>query len=121
MAACVLVTLPLELFLGARVYRRPVRLVRVLLPVVVVFVIWDALGIARGHWSYSERYTTGWELPFAIPLEELVFFVVVPLCSLLTYGAVRHLLATRRLAPWFGDRTRAGAHARTRARGGDDA
>jgi lycopene beta-cyclase len=101
MGACVVVTLPLELVLGARVYRRPRRLVLALAPVVAVFLVWDAVAIARGHWFYSDRYTTGWMLPFGIPVEELTFFVVIPLCALLTYEAVGTLLrfgvaATRR-------------------------
>ena len=45
MAACVLVTLPLEFLLRARVYRRPVRLALAMLPTLVVFVAWDMLGI----------------------------------------------------------------------------
>jgi lycopene beta-cyclase len=88
MAACLAITLPLEFVLGARVYRRPRRLALVLALVVVPFLVWDAVAIARGHWHYSPRYTTGARLPFGIPVEELVFFVVVPLCALLTYEAV---------------------------------
>jgi lycopene cyclase domain-containing protein len=92
MAACLAVTLPLELFFGARVYRRPGRLLLVLVPVVAVFLVWDAVAIARAHWSYNPRYTTGWELPFGVPVEELTFFVAIPLCVLLTYEAVGWLL-----------------------------
>lgn len=88
MAGCLLLTLPLELVLGARVWRRPRRLLLALLPVVVVFSVWDVVAIARGTWDYSERYTTGVLLAFAMPLEELVFFVVIPICGLLTYEAV---------------------------------
>ena len=88
MAGCLLLTLPLELVLGARVWRRPRRLLLALLPVVVVYGLWDVVAIARGTWDYSERYTTGVLLPFAMPLEELVFFVVIPICGLLTYEAV---------------------------------
>ncbi len=96
MAACVLVTLPLEFLFRARVWRRPRRLLQALLPVVLVFVAWDAVGIARGHWWYSPAYTTGILLPFRLPLEELVFFVVVPLCGLLTYEAVGTVLQRSR-------------------------
>ena len=96
MGACLLVTLPLELLLGVRVYRRPRRLLFVLVPVMVLFLVWDALAIAHGHWHYSRRYTTGWQLPFGVPVEELVFFAVVPLCTLLTYGAVSALLRDQR-------------------------
>lgn len=92
MGACVLITLPLELLFRARVYRRLRTLLLALVPVVVVFSIWDVLGIVRGHWSYNPRYVTGIELPFDMPLEELVFFIVIPLCGLLTYEAVGTVL-----------------------------
>lgn len=92
MAGCVLITLPLEFVLRARVYRRPRRLVLALLPMLVVFLAWDVLGIVRGHWWYSERYTTGILLPLDIPVEEVVFFVVIPVCALLTYEAVGTVL-----------------------------
>jgi lycopene beta-cyclase len=91
MAACLLVTLPLELVLKAGVYRRPRRWLAALVPVFLVFNLWDWVAIRRGHWAYSARYTTGIELG-VLPLEELVFFVVVPTCALLTYQAVVRLL-----------------------------
>jgi lycopene cyclase domain-containing protein len=94
MAACLLVTLPLELALKAGVYRRPWRWLAALLPVFVVFTLWDWVAIRRAHWTYSQRYTTGIEL-LGLPLEELVFFVVVPTCALLTYQAVVRLLPPR--------------------------
>ncbi|HEX5334370.1 MAG TPA: lycopene cyclase domain-containing protein, partial [Propionicimonas sp.] len=67
MAACVLITLPLEFVLGARVYRRPRRLLLALLPLLLIFYVWDAVAIDRGHWEYSPAHTTGWLLPFAVP------------------------------------------------------
>jgi lycopene beta-cyclase len=92
MGLCVLVTLPLEVFLGARVYRDPRRWVRSVLPVIALFYVWDAVAIARGHWWFNPRYTTGVTLPFGVPVEELVFFVVVPTCALLSFDAIRSLL-----------------------------
>jgi lycopene beta-cyclase len=96
MAACLLITLPLELVLKAGVYRRPRRWLAAVVPVFLVFSLWDRVAIARGHWTYSPRHTTGIELG-GLPLEELVFFAVVPTCALLTYQAVVRLLpaATR--------------------------
>ncbi|MFD3744041.1 lycopene cyclase domain-containing protein [Nocardia sp. NPDC058633] len=91
MGLCWVGTLPLEAF-GAGVYRRPARVVRCVLPVAAVFLIWDAIAIAAGVWTYSPSYLTGWLLPFAIPVEELVFFLVIPLCALLTYNAVEAIL-----------------------------
>ena len=92
MGGCLLLTLPLELVLGARVWRRPRRLLVALVPVVVVFSVWDVVAIARGTWDYSRRFTTGVLLPFDMPLEELVFFLVIPICGLLTYEAVGRVL-----------------------------
>jgi lycopene cyclase domain-containing protein len=91
LAGCVLLTLPLE-FLGARVYRRPARWAGAVLPVALVFAVWDALAIRGGVWNYDPRYLTGVLLPGAIPLEELLFFLVVPTCGLLTFGCVRAML-----------------------------
>jgi len=92
MAGCLAITLPLEFVFRARVYRRWRRLVLAMLPVIAVFVVWDVIAIARGHWWYSPDYTTGVILPGALPLEELVFFIVIPLCGLLTYEAVGTVL-----------------------------
>jgi len=89
LAACALATLPLEFYYHARVYRRPRRWLLSLLPVVVVFVIWDVWAIARGHWDYDPAQTSGIELPGNLPLEELLFFIVIPSCAILTFEAVR--------------------------------
>jgi lycopene cyclase domain-containing protein len=95
LACCVVVTLPLE-FAGARVYRRPGRAARAILPVAVVFLGWDVLAIAAGVWGYTPRFLLGVTLPFGLPLEEVLFFVVVPLCGLLTYESVNTVLAMAR-------------------------
>lgn len=92
MAGCLLITLPLEFVFSAKVYRRPKMLLAAMIPVVVVYSVWDILGIWRGHWSYNPDYVTGIQLPFRMPLEELVFFVVIPICGLLTYEAVGTVL-----------------------------
>lgn len=59
---------------------------------VVLFVVWDVVAIARGHWTFTERYVTGWELPGSLPVEELAFFLVIPVCALLTFEASRRTL-----------------------------
>jgi lycopene cyclase domain-containing protein len=91
LGACLLITAPLEFF-GAGVYRRPRRTLLAIVPVAAVFVIWDAIAIAARVWTYNPRYVTGAELPLRIPLEELLFFVVIPLCGLLTFNAVTTML-----------------------------
>jgi lycopene cyclase domain-containing protein len=85
---CLLGTAPLEVVLHTRVYRRWRRLLLTLLPVFVVFTAWDALAIRAGHWTYDEQQITGLSVG-NVPLEELLFFLVIPTCSILALEAVR--------------------------------
>jgi lycopene cyclase domain-containing protein len=87
LAACLAITAPLELF-GAGVYRQPWRAARSVLPVAAVFLLWDELAIATHVWTYNPRYLTGLQIPVGVPIEEALFFLVIPLCGLLTYNAV---------------------------------
>ena len=95
LGGCVLLTLPLEFIFGARVWRRPRRALRAIAPVILVFGAWDVAAIALGHWWFNPRFVTGVTLPPGLPLEELAFFVVIPMCGLLTFEAVRNLLSGR--------------------------
>jgi lycopene cyclase domain-containing protein len=81
---CAVVTLPLEIIGGARVYRRPRALLTTLAPVVVLFGGWDLVAVRHGEWSYGGRYTVGLWLA-GLPVEEWLFFLVVPTCAVLTY------------------------------------
>jgi lycopene cyclase domain-containing protein len=95
MAGCLVLTLPLEFVFGARVWVRPRALLLTIVPTVLVFVVWDVVAIARDHWSFNPRYVTGVDLPGSLPIEEVVFFVVIPICGLLTLEAVRRILGPR--------------------------
>ena len=61
-----------------------------ILPVAAVFVLWDYLATAAGWWWFDDQYLTGVFLG-PLPLEELMFFLVIPICGLLTFEAVRRL------------------------------
>jgi lycopene cyclase domain-containing protein len=89
LAACLVGTAPLEVVLHTAVYARWVRLAATLLPVVVVFGAWDAGAIHAAWWHYDGRYLVGATLPGRLPLEELLFFLVIPTCAVLTLEAVR--------------------------------
>ena len=91
MLGCLVITLPLELVLGARVYARWRLAVLALGPTVLLFTVWDVIGIVRLHWTYNPDFITGVHLG-VMPLEELVFFIVIPICGLLTYEAVGTVL-----------------------------
>jgi lycopene cyclase domain-containing protein len=99
MLACVVLTLPLEFVLGARVWRQPARTLKAIAPMFVVFVSWDLWASHRGTWGFDDRYTIGLRLPGGMVVEELVFFAVVPICGLLTLEAVRAMHARRHPRP----------------------
>lgn len=98
LAGCLVITAPLE-FLGRGVYRQPRRTAKAILPVAAVFVVWDVVAIAGDVWTYNPRYVTGWSAFGVIPVEELLFFLVIPLCGLLTYSAVDTILGWLRQRP----------------------
>lgn len=95
MAFIFLGTVWLEAGLRTRVYRRWRRLLLTVVPVAALFLLWDAYAIAQGHWWFDESLITEVRLPGGIPLDELVFFVMVPIASVLTLEAVRSATGLR--------------------------
>jgi lycopene cyclase domain-containing protein len=91
LAACLVAALWLEPVLRVGVLRQWRRLLLTLLPIVAVFVAWDVAAIAAGQWHYDREQILGIVLPGGLPLEELLFFVVVPLCAVLGFEAVRRV------------------------------
>jgi len=79
----------LEVALRTRVLRRALRLLLALMPAVVLFVLWDAYAIAQGHWDFDADRILGWRVIAGVPIDELLFFLVVPLAAILTLEAVR--------------------------------
>ena len=89
LVCCLLGTLWLEFALRTRVYRRWIRLVLTLVPVVVVFGSWDLYAISRNHWTFDPAQITGIRPLGELPIDEILFFLVIPVCSILTLEAVR--------------------------------
>lgn len=88
LAGCLAVTAPLEPLMGVRVYRRPGRLAAALLPVASAFAGADWLAFRAGWWSVDPAQTLGAHL-VGLPIEEALFFLVIPTCAVLTLEAVR--------------------------------
>lgn len=92
LAFCLVGTLPLDVVFGTHVLGQVRRLALSVLPVAAVFVAWDLAATHAGHWTFDPEQT----LPVRVaglPLEELAFFVVIPLAGILTYEAVGKVLA----------------------------
>ncbi|MEO7048287.1 MAG: lycopene cyclase domain-containing protein [Ferruginibacter sp.] len=52
------------------------------------YVAWDIFFTARGVWYFNEKYITGIKIA-ALPLEEVLFFMLVPYCCVFIYECVR--------------------------------
>jgi len=73
---------------GARVWRKRRRLALAVLPGFVVFTVWDWYAIRSAHWSFDPQRLLAVRVA-GLPLEELLFFVIIPIASVLTLEAVR--------------------------------
>jgi lycopene cyclase domain-containing protein len=62
------------------------------------FVTWDVIATMRGDWSFNPAYVMGISLA-GLPLEEVLFFIVVPFSILLTYEQAAYLFKDRTV-PW---------------------
>ena len=78
----------LEIVLKTGVLRRIKRAAMSIAPVSIFFLIWDAYAIKNGHWFFDRQQMLGIYGPFSIPLEEYLFFIIVPLAAILTIEGV---------------------------------
>ena len=78
----------LELFLKISVLKQILRLVKAITPVVFLFIAWDAYAIAQGHWFFDREQILGIYGPFNIPLEEYLFFMIIPMAAIFTIEGV---------------------------------
>ena len=78
----------LEFYFKMGVFRRLKRAAISILPISLLFLIWDAYAIKNGHWFFDRTQILGFYGPFNIPLEEYLFFIIVPFAAIFTLEAV---------------------------------
>lgn len=79
----------LEIALRVGVLRRAKRLFGSIAPIAFLFICWDAYAISQGHWFFDRDQILGIFGPLNIPLEEYLFFTIIPIASVMTIEAVR--------------------------------
>ena len=79
----------LEVALRTRVLIRTRRLLASLVVPILAFYAWDAYAVSSGHWTFDPDRILGITLPGEVPLDEMLFFMVIPLAAILTLEAVR--------------------------------
>jgi lycopene cyclase domain-containing protein len=54
----------------------------------IFYICWDIFFTAKGIWSFNDDYIIGIKF-FDLPLEEILFFFIVPYCCVFIYECVR--------------------------------
>jgi lycopene cyclase domain-containing protein len=91
LAGCLAGALWLEPVLKVGVVRQVRRLLLTVVPVAAAFLLWDLAAVHSGWWSFDPAQILGVRLA-ALPVEEVLFFLVVPVCAILGFEAVRKVL-----------------------------
>ena len=92
LAFCLAGTLPLVWIFRLRVLQQPRRLALTIVAAGAPFLVWDLYATRVGHWRFDAAQTLSWRI-VGLPVEEILFFVVIPFVTVLTYESV---LAMRR-------------------------
>ena len=79
----------LEIVLKVCVLKRFRRLFLSIAPSAFLFLCWDAYAIAKHHWHFDEKQMLGIVGPFHIPIEEYLFFIIIPIAAIMTLEGVR--------------------------------
>ncbi|MDD5155517.1 MAG: lycopene cyclase domain-containing protein [Candidatus Omnitrophica bacterium] len=58
--------------------------------IVVIFGSWDVFATYRGHWYFNPRGVWGVKI-INLPIEEALFFVVIPFCCIFTWEAIKYI------------------------------
>jgi len=59
----------------------------------LLYIVWDIYFTEKGVWSFNEAYITGIKL-YNLPLEEVLFFFIVPYCCVFIYACIRSYFPT---------------------------
>ena len=54
----------------------------------ILYIAWDIYFTQNGMWSFNPEYVTGINM-YNLPLEEVLFFFVVPYCCVFIYACIR--------------------------------
>ena len=65
-------------------YKRWSAFIRANILATIPFLIWDELFTRNGIWGFNNEHIIGVYL-FNLPIEEILFFTVIPYCCVFTY------------------------------------
>ena len=56
--------------------------------ILAIYLAWDFWAVSKGSWFFDQEQTLGIYIFSRLPIEEVIFFIIVPLMVILTYLAL---------------------------------
>lgn len=60
--------------------------------ILVIYLMWDYWAIRKRNWSFDSEQILGFYLFGIVPIEEVLFFIIVPLMSVIVYVTLIKIL-----------------------------
>ena len=58
----------------------------------IPFIIWDIIFTKKGIWGFNEKHISEISI-YNLPLEEVLFFIIIPYCCVFTYYTLKKILS----------------------------
>ena len=71
-------------------YRNYKGLILSILVILLLFGSWDVFATFRGHWYFNPDGVWGIRI-INLPVEEVLFFVIIPFCCIFTWEAINYI------------------------------
>jgi lycopene cyclase domain-containing protein len=102
--AAVAVPFVLSFEKNLRYYKKWSTLFAATFLMMIPFLVWDSLFTQNGIWGFNSAYLLGIKF-FELPLEEILFFIIVPYSSLFAFYAIRFhfpkYVVNQRIGRWI--------------------
>lgn len=59
--------------------------------ILIIYLTWDYWAISRRNWYFDTKQIVGSYVFEKMPIEEVLFFVIVPMTTIMTYLALKKL------------------------------
>jgi len=79
----------LSFYPSLKIYKNYKALIGSISLVVLIFGGWDIFAVYRGHWYFDKQSILGIYF-LNLPLEEVLFFIVIPFCCIFTWEVVNY-------------------------------
>lgn len=63
-----------------------------IIPVAIIFLVWDAIFTSLGFWGFNAMYISSISL-LGLPLGEYLFFIVIPFCCVFVYEVLNNYIS----------------------------